>query len=96
MAIRQGNCRRRAVTGVDTGREADTQGSHPRHSTISIHFSLMNTTIKNSVFESFPILKTDRLVLREFSDSDTTDLFQIRSNPRIMEFMDSPTHQSLF
>ena len=40
-------------------------------------------------------METDRLILREFSYSDTTDLFQIRSDPRIMEFMDSPKHQSL-
>lgn len=55
----------------------------------------MNTKISNLVFESFPILETQRLILREFSYSDTTDLFQIRSNRRVMEFMDSPTHKSL-
>jgi len=55
----------------------------------------MNTKINHLVFNSFPILETERLVLRDFSYSDTHDLFLIRSNPRIMEFMDSHLHQSL-
>jgi ribosomal-protein-alanine N-acetyltransferase len=55
----------------------------------------MNTKISNSVFNTFPILETERLILRDFSYSDTHDLFIIRSNPKVMEFMDSPTHQTI-
>jgi len=55
----------------------------------------MNTKIINSVFNTFPTLETDRLILRDFSYSDTRDLYIIRSNPKVMEFMDSLTHKSL-
>jgi [ribosomal protein S5]-alanine N-acetyltransferase len=55
----------------------------------------MNTKISDSVFNSFPILETERLILRDFTYSDTHDLYLIRSNPKVMEFMDSPTHISL-
>jgi [ribosomal protein S5]-alanine N-acetyltransferase len=55
----------------------------------------MNTKINHSVFETFPILETERLILRDFTYSDTHDLYQIRSNPKVMEFMDSQTHKSL-
>jgi [ribosomal protein S5]-alanine N-acetyltransferase len=55
----------------------------------------MNTKINNSVFSIFPVLETERLILRDFSYSDTHDLYLIRSNPKVMEFMDSHTHQSL-
>jgi ribosomal-protein-alanine N-acetyltransferase len=55
----------------------------------------MNTKIINSVFNSFPTLETERLILRDFSFSDTRDLFIIRSDQRVMEYMDSQAHQSL-
>ena len=55
----------------------------------------MNTKIINSAFNVFPILETERLILRDFSYCDTRDLFIIRSDQRVMEFMDSPVHQSL-
>jgi RimJ/RimL family protein N-acetyltransferase len=40
----------------------------------------MNTAINSRVFESFPVLETDRLVLREFTLLDAQDLFDFRSN----------------
>lgn len=61
----------------------------------NFHFSPMNTKINNSIFNTFPVLETERLILRDFSFSDTRDLYIIRSNPKVMEFMDSPKHQSL-
>ena len=55
----------------------------------------MNTKIINSVFNTFPVLETESLILRDFSYSHTRDLYMIRSNQKVMEFMDSLTHQSL-
>ncbi|MDA3930372.1 MAG: GNAT family N-acetyltransferase [Prolixibacteraceae bacterium] len=55
----------------------------------------MNTAINSRVFESFPVLETDRLVLREFTLLDAQDLFEIRSNKSVMKYMDTDAHKSL-
>src|SRR5690554_7458730 len=39
-------------------------------------------------FEPFPILETSRLVLRKFTEKDALDLFEIRSNPEMLDFTD--------
>jgi len=44
---------------------------------------------------SFPVLESDRLIFREFIASDAEDLFFIRSNEQIMEFMDTDKHSSV-
>lgn len=49
----------------------------------------MNTSINNSVFNSFPKLSSDRLVFREFYESDAEALFYIRSHEDIMRYMDT-------
>jgi [ribosomal protein S5]-alanine N-acetyltransferase len=55
----------------------------------------MNTSIQFEVFDSFPVLETGRLILRDFSRRDIHDLFQIRSDPKVMEFMGCAAHQSM-
>lgn len=55
----------------------------------------MNIEIDNIVFKSFPTLESNRLLFREFVSSDAEDLFFIRSNDQIMEFMDTDKHQSI-
>ncbi len=41
-------------------------------------------------FSPFPILKTERLVLRRLDNSDAAELLALRSNPQTMEFIPRP------
>lgn len=49
----------------------------------------MNFEINESVFEDFPVLRSNRFIYREFEAKDAADFFLLRSNPVVMEFMDS-------
>jgi len=49
----------------------------------------MHQSINDAVFEAFPILETDRLLLRNFESGDADDFFMIRSNKTVMKHMDS-------
>lgn len=55
----------------------------------------IKTEINDSVFESFPVLKTEKLTLREFRNSDAEMLFRIRSNEKVMLHMDTDYHKSV-
>lgn len=46
-------------------------------------------------FSPFPTLLTQRLVLREITTNDAQDLFEMRSNPALMRFIDRPLAQSI-
>ena len=46
-------------------------------------------------FDSFPNLESDRLVFRKFELSDAENIFEIRSNKKVMQFMDSDLHKSV-
>lgn len=46
-------------------------------------------------FSPFPILETERLVLREITDNDVHDVFVIRSSPEMMRFLDRPLAKEL-
>lgn len=48
----------------------------------------MNLKINQSVFENFPCLESERLLFRQLTEKDAHDIFWIRSNDQIMEFMD--------
>lgn len=41
-------------------------------------------------FDSFPILKTNRLLLRAIESNDVSDFFAIRSNTQAMQYIDRP------
>lgn len=41
-------------------------------------------------FNPFPILNTPRLILRRPVDADAEDLFEMRSDPQVMEFIPRP------
>lgn len=43
--------------------------------------------INEKVFEDFPILKTNRLTLREIQFSDAAKIFEMRSSGRINQFI---------
>ena len=40
--------------------------------------------------KAFPILETERFVLRELKDSDLDEVFEMRSNPDLMKFIPRP------
>lgn len=41
-------------------------------------------------FNPFPVLKTERLILRRFTYDDTADLFELRSDADIMQYIARP------
>lgn len=52
----------------------------------------MNTSIDGDVFNEFPVLETQRLVLRQFTLKDTDALFGLRGNEEVMQYMDRAPH----
>lgn len=40
--------------------------------------------------KAFPILETERFILRELKDSDLDEVFEMRSNPELMKFIPRP------
>jgi ribosomal-protein-alanine N-acetyltransferase len=44
----------------------------------------------NNDFSIFPTLHTERLILKEIEQDDAEGLFQMRSNPEIMRYIDRP------
>lgn len=55
----------------------------------------MNPYFNNSVFKKFPIMESDRLLLRSFTLKDKEDLFKIRSDDDVMRFMDTNKMKSI-
>jgi [ribosomal protein S5]-alanine N-acetyltransferase len=45
-------------------------------------------------FTPFPVLQTERLILRETSLRDVSVLFQMRSDPEVMQYIDRPIPKS--
>lgn len=43
--------------------------------------------INKAVFDTFPVLKTDRLIMREIQLSDADKIFEMRSNGRVNQFI---------
>lgn len=46
-------------------------------------------------FTIFPVLQTDRLILKEITDRDAQNLYNMRSNPEIMKYVDRPVPNNL-
>jgi ribosomal-protein-alanine N-acetyltransferase len=49
----------------------------------------------NIDFTNFPILYTERLILKEITDKDAPVLFEMRRNPDIMKYIDRPIPKSI-
>ncbi|BDD12022.1 N-acetyltransferase (plasmid) [Fulvitalea axinellae] len=47
-------------------------------------------------FDNFPELESERLIFRRFSIDDAPDVFEIRSDDRVMRFMDSHKHRNVY
>lgn len=55
----------------------------------------MNLRINDSEFENFPVLRSKRFMFRQFEMSDAAFFFSLRSNPLVMEFMDTYSIQTV-
>ncbi len=55
----------------------------------------MNIRINYSVFEKFPILKSERLLYRELHLKDASDLYFIESNDDVVKYMDKYKMESV-
>lgn len=55
----------------------------------------MNYLIHEAVFNEFPTLTTNRLLLRNFYITDASDLFLLRSNDDVMNYFDRPKLESI-
>jgi ribosomal-protein-alanine N-acetyltransferase len=55
----------------------------------------MNYKINDDVFIAFPKLETKRLFLMEFVKSDSEELFKMRSDDRVLKFLDRDPHKSV-
>jgi ribosomal-protein-alanine N-acetyltransferase len=53
------------------------------------------TTINDQVFESFPLLESERLVLRSFNPQDAQAFFLLRAHPQVMTYLDTDPLRSL-
>lgn len=55
----------------------------------------MNIQINDAVFEAFPSLESTRLMFKEFEKSASPALFELRSNPKAMRYMDSYPYKTI-
>lgn len=55
----------------------------------------MKTEINKNIFKSFPELESERLRFRKIYIGDANEIFFIRSNDDVMQFMDVPRHNSV-
>jgi len=51
--------------------------------------------LNDGVFEQFPVLETERLILREIVPADAEDLFRIYTDPQVMRYWGSAPLRSI-
>src|SRR6476661_5611925 len=51
--------------------------------------------MENINFDPFPILITERLILRKIEDEDANEIFTLRSDERVMKYIDRPLAKSI-
>lgn len=51
--------------------------------------------INEHVFDHFPFLESERLIFRAFKHEDAKHILNIRSNPKVMSYMDSASYETL-
>jgi len=52
--------------------------------------------MNNFVFSPFPVIKTDRLILRKLKKTDSRYLYLMRNNPEVSKYIDRPLYKDLF
>lgn len=55
----------------------------------------MNIKINDNIFDNFPKLETKRLYLTEFVKSDAEELFKMRSDERVLKYLDRDPHKTV-
>ena len=55
----------------------------------------MNYKINDEIFNAFPDLETERLLLTEFVTNDAEELFKMRSDERVLKYLDRDPHKSV-
>ena len=55
----------------------------------------MNFKINDDVFNVFPKLETERLLLTEFEKTDAEELFKMRSDDRVQKYLDRDPHRTV-
>lgn len=55
----------------------------------------MNIVINDQVFEQFPILESERLYYRSYRKEDALDLLEVRSDKKVMKYMDSKPYERI-
>jgi ribosomal-protein-alanine N-acetyltransferase len=53
----------------------------------------MNYKINDEIFSAFPDLETERLLLTEFVTNDAEELFKMRSDERVLKYLDRDPHK---
>ena len=51
--------------------------------------------VLNTSFDPFPTLKTERLLLRQLTIQDALQLYRLRTDERVMQYLDRPKLQSI-
>jgi ribosomal-protein-alanine N-acetyltransferase len=54
------------------------------------HNSGVKSYLSSMAFTPFPVLETERLLLRQLCDDDTADVFIMRSDPEVMQYIPRP------
>lgn len=54
----------------------------------------MNTKINDRIFNNFPVLESERLIYRAYTNEDAATQYKLRSNRDVMRFMDTEVHHS--
>ncbi|MCB0751869.1 MAG: GNAT family N-acetyltransferase [Ignavibacteriae bacterium] len=55
----------------------------------------MNVKINDNVFNQFPVIETKNLILDNFKITDSEDIFKIRSDNRVMKYLDRDNHKTI-
>ncbi len=56
---------------------------------------MLNFKINDNVFRQFPTIETQNLILESFSTDDAQELFNIRSDMRVVEYLDRDPHKTI-
>lgn len=56
------------------------------------HYTIL---LASQMFTPFPTLKTERLILRQPAGTDAADLFEMRSDPQVMQYIPRPLAKTL-
>ena len=56
---------------------------------------MIQVKMANRIFKPFPILKTDRLILRQLVNTDDNEIFALRSDDKVNRYLDRQSSKSI-